>query len=354
MFGLDRRVARATWTVLVFAAVIGAAWAMRRLIALFAFSVFFAYLVFPLVKLTQRLPFAGRRWVAIGLVYVVLLLGLGSLGTAVVPRLTTEVATLTQKIPEMSAKIQSGEIVGSVLNKPGWADQRVHQLEQLVRSHAGQIIPYVQKAATAGLKLLAGAWIVVLIPIFGFFILKDAEVFVAAMSALIEDRPHRQLWRAIAADVHVLLAQYVRALVLLSLVTFGVWSALFLVMGVPYAMVLAAIGGALEFIPLVGPLTAGIVVVSTSLVAGFAHPWLLAGFIVVWRLVQDYGTSPLVMGRGIEMHPALVIFGVIAGGEIAGPVGMFLSVPAMAAVRVVWRRLQDFRARRLLRPGPGP
>jgi predicted PurR-regulated permease PerM len=271
----------------------------------------------------------------------------------VVPRLSSEVASLTQKIPDVSAQIASGEIVGNVLNKPGWADQRVGQIEQMVRSHAGQILGYVQKAATAGLKWLAGAWVVVLIPIFAFFILKDAEVFVGAISALIEDRPHRQLWRAIASDVHVLLGEYVRALVLLSLVTFGVWSVLFFVFGVPYAMVLAAIGGVLEFIPLVGPLTAGIVVVSTAIFAGFAHPWLLAGFILAWRLVQDYGTSPLLMGRGVEMHPALVIFGVIAGGEIAGPAGMFLSVPVMAAVRVVFRRVQDFHAaRQLLRP-PG-
>src|SRR5262249_58662297 len=40
------------------------------------------------------------------------------------------------------------------------------------------------------------------------------------------------------------------------------------------------------------------------------------------------------------LHPALVIFGVVAGGEIAGPVGMFLSVPAIAALRIIWRRVR--------------
>lgn len=49
------------------------------------------------------------------------------------------------------------------------------------------------------------------------------------------------------------------------------------------------------------------------------------------------------MGRGVELHPGLVIFGVLAGGEIAGPAGMFLSIPVMAGLRVVWRRLRDFR-----------
>ena len=50
------------------------------------------------------------------------------------------------------------------------------------------------------------------------------------------------------------------------------------------------------------------------------------------------------MGRGIELHPAVVIFGVIAGGEIGGPAGMFLSIPVLAALRVVWRRVRASRS----------
>jgi len=67
---------------------------------------------------------------------------------------------------------------------------------------------------------------------------------------------------------------------------------------------------------------------------------LVAAFVLVWRGIQDYACVPLIMGRGIEIHPALIIVGVLAGGEIAGVAGMFLSVPIIAAVRIVWRRLQ--------------
>jgi predicted PurR-regulated permease PerM len=86
----------------------------------------------------------------------------------------------------------------------------------------------------------------------------------------------------------------------LCCITFVVWTTVFLIGGVPYAVPLAALGGALEFIP--------------------------------------------VVGRGVELHPALVIFGVLAGGEIAGVAGMFLSVPVMAAARMIWRRLHAVRA----------
>lgn len=76
-----------------------------------------------------------------------------------------------------------------------------------------------------------------------------------------------------------------------------------------------------------------------SLLAGYDHPWLLVVFILVWRGIQDYGMSPLIMGRGIDLHPGLVIIGVLAGGELAGVAGMFLSVPVIAAGRIVWRGL---------------
>jgi predicted PurR-regulated permease PerM len=147
------------------------------------------------------------------------------------------------------------------------------------------------------------------------------------------------VWWGIAEDLHLLLGQYVRALLLLAVITFVAWSVAFLAAGVPYALVLAGIGGALEFIPVIGPLTAGVVAVAVCLFAGYDHPWLVAVFIG-WRGIQDYAINPLVMARGIDIHPALVLVGVLAGGEIAGVAGMFLSVPVIAAARIISRRLQ--------------
>ena len=344
MFYLDARAARVTWTVIVFAAGLALVYVLRMPILLFVFSLFFAYLIFPLVRLAERgLPRRAGRPVAIAVVYLVLLLALVGVGLGVGPRLTDEVTLLTQRAPEMSQKIGTGQIVTDLLRKRGWDADRLQQVEGALRAHAGQIVGYVQRGVGAALGWLAGAWVIVLVPVFAFFILKDAEPAAAGIDGLIEDPRHRELWRDIADDVHLLLGKYVRALILLSLITFVAWSAVFFVAGMPYPVGLAAIAGALEFLPIVGPLTAGALVVGVALFSGYPHPWLLVIFVLVWRGIQDYVSSPLVMGRGIELHPAVVIFGVIAGGEIAGPAGMFLSVPVLAALRIVWRRVRDAR-----------
>jgi predicted PurR-regulated permease PerM len=337
-FSLDARAARITWTILIILGAFALIYAMRRVVILVALSLFFAYLLVPLVRLTQRL--IPMRSLAIAAVYVVILTALGGAGVVIGPRLTTEAQSLAEKLPEMSSQIQSGEIVGNVLRPHGWEWREIAEIERLTRTHMGQIVGYAQHAGAELLKALAGAWVILLIPVFAFFILKDAEQLTSAAMLRLSHRTGWGMWRDLAQDVHRLLGNYVRAQLLLSLITFVMWSAVFLMAGVPYALVLAGIGGALEFIPVVGPMTAGVVAIGVSVFGGYAHPWLVVAFVLVWRGIQDYGTAPLIMGRGIEIHPALVIVGVLAGGELAGVVGMFLSVPVIAAGRIVWRRLQ--------------
>jgi len=101
---------------------------------------------------------------------------------------------------------------------------------------------------------------------------------------------------------------------------------------------------------MVGPLTAGAVIVIVAAVSGVnVLPVLI--FILAYRVFQDYILSPHLMEQGVELHPLLVLFGVFAGAEIAGIAGTFLSVPALAMVRVVYVRIRKARAGKLAPAG---
>jgi len=332
---LDPKTLRVVWTVLVVVGALALVYLLKSVLFLLIFSVVFAYVIFPLVRLTER-AMPGRRRLAIAIVYLVLIAAVSSLGALVGPRLARELTGLGQMIPGMSAQLETGRVIGRLF--PDW--RGAEMLDDLVRAHLPAVVGYAQYALTAALRWLSGAWMVILIPIFAFFFLRDAEGIAAGLAGLSRSDGRQQLSLLIARDFHTVLAEYIRSLILLCLLTFAVWSALFLLARVPYALVLAALGGTLEFLPVLGPLVAGVIVIAVALFSGFSHPWLLALFILVWRLTQDYVSSPLIMGRGVELHPALVIFGVLAGGEIAGPAGMFLSVPLIAGLRLVWRRLR--------------
>ena len=336
--GTDPATARAAWTILLITAILALVYVLRHVLLLLAFSVFFAYLIFPLVTAAERwVPGFRSRTRALALVYLVLIAALGIAGAALGPRVGSEVSGLAERVPDISKQLTSGTIMSETLQRHGIGEELTGELETTLRSHAGELLKSAQGATVALLKWLSGAWVIVLVPIFAFFIIKDGQNFIAHTAVLFERRLHRDRWHAISQDLHHLLGEYMRALVVLCLITFAVWAVLFLVARLPYPILLAAIGGALEVIPLVGPVVAGIILVSVTAFAGYGHTLAVVIFVIGWRFVQDYVTSPLVMGRGIELHPALVIFGVIAGGELAGPAGMFLSVPVIASLRVVWR-----------------
>jgi len=121
-------------------------------------------------------------------------------------------------------------------------------------------------------------------------------------------------------------------------------------MGVPYALVLGTLGGVLEFIPVVGPLAAALAIVSVALLMSYQHWLILVIFLGVWRLVQDYVSSPRIMGESMELHPLAAIFGVMAGGEVAGILGIYLSIPVMASLRIVFRRWRLYAEKKKFGP----
>jgi predicted PurR-regulated permease PerM len=133
-----------------------------------------------------------------------------------------------------------------------------------------------------------------------------------------------------------------RSLFLLSAAAFAAYAIFFSVMRMPYGILLAAAGGLLEFIPMLGPVTAVALILIVAGVAGVSLLPILA-FIVVYRVIQDYVLSPHLMGRGVQLHPLLVLLGVFAGAEIAGIAGSFLSVPVLALVRIVYLRIRKAR-----------
>jgi predicted PurR-regulated permease PerM len=130
-----------------------------------------------------------------------------------------------------------------------------------------------------------------------------------------------------------------RALVLLSLATFAAYSTFFLILGIPFGVLLAVIAMFLEFIPMIGPLTAAVIIIVVTAVSG-SHVVAIIAFLIVYRMFQDYLLSPYLMGAGVELHPLLVLFGVFAGAEIAGVAGSFLSVPVLALARIIYLHLR--------------
>lgn len=345
MLGVDSRAVRVAWSVFLIALALAVIYFIRRTLMIFTAALLLAYLLSPLVNLVGRIA-KGRvsRNLSLAVVYVLMIAALGAALGVVGSRVVDEASNLASRLPELVKRLEQP----LSLPLPEWITpvkiSVFASLRSFLEQHSKDLLPLLQRVGQELLGLIGNLAFVVLVPILSFFFLKDGGEMRQNLVALVPEGARRRLVEDIFGDVHLLLAQFMRAIVILSAATFVFYGLFFAVAGVPYAVLLACVAGVLEFIPVVGPLTASIIIL---LVAGFSgYPnllWILA-FLVLYRLFQDYVLQPYLMSSGVEVHPLLVIFGVLAGEQVGGVAGMFLSIPVIATLRVVFVRIRKARA----------
>jgi predicted PurR-regulated permease PerM len=318
-------------------------YSIRRTLFLFIVALLFAYLLLPVVDFIDRvLPMRGSRTPALAIVYVLLVAGLIFTGIEIGSQVTEQAKTLAQRVSDYLKPEQATLLPLPQPLKP-MGDRIMSVLRAEVQQHYQQILETLPQTALKAVGAAANIVFIVVVPILSFFFLKDGRALQRYVVAQVDDAVDRGLLREMATDLNLLLAGYMRALVLLGLsasVTYGVF---FTIFGVPYAVLLAVIAFPLEFIPMVGPLVSTGTVLLVAAFGGFHHMLALIAFLIVYRIIQDYVISPHLMSAGMELHPLLVIFGVFAGEQIAGVPGAFLSVPVMAVLRLLYQRVERTR-----------
>jgi predicted PurR-regulated permease PerM len=336
--------------LLLLLAVAGLLWVVYRLttvILLVVLSIFFAYLVAPLVDLVQQpLRLGGRervipRGLAIAIVYVFLFIGIGLAIYLLIPTLSAQFPEFKQQALAYYQKIR-----GSTESLNQYFRQR--RLPEGLAKYMDALLGRVGELVTVAFERMLG-WIIfvpwlVLIPILSFFFLKDADSFRRSALAML---PRGRLrWRGdeLFQDISSTLASYIRAqltacLLVGVLCTIGFW-----LIGLPSPLVLGLIAGFLEFVPLVGPLVVAILAALLGMLhVGFGRAFIVLLFLGVLRIIQDYVIYPRIIGEGIHLHPLAVILAILAGAEIAGVAGIFLAIPVIAIITVSYRHWLEHR-----------
>lgn len=326
---------------------------LTYLFFLVVLSVFFAYLIDPIVKLIRK-PFKARsidrfmpRSLAIVIAYVIVFTAVGYAISNVAPRVIDQGKEFGTNLPTYGRAIQ----------------QRANELNQ--RFDRLRIPDEVQvkinEKATAlgeditlgiGSLLLSSAtfipWLL-LIPILAFFFLKDVNLFRLAVLRAFPAGRWRFRAESVLQDVNSTLAAYTRAQLISCFLIGTICTIGFYLLGLKYALLLGILAGIFEFVPLLGPVTIGLVVILTA--AASDDPWkalYVAIFLIILRIVHDYVTYPRIVRGGIHLHPLAIILSVLAGEQVAGIPGVFISIPIVAIVTVFYRHILEHQGRRTL------
>ncbi len=334
--------------MLLFALGMGFLYAARATLIAFLFAIFFAYLMSPLVNHLEKMLKGRGRGIAV--FYILLLVLVVVFFAALGPKVTREGGRLGQSIPGLLNQLSSGQIARQLGAEHGWSEKSTQLVQSFLASHSDEITEVAQRIGLRVADVAKQAWLLFVVPVLSIFFLKDGRAFSNFLLSTIQSRPQREFLENVLNDLNRMLAHFIRAQLILAGLSLVVYSGVLWMMGVPYFLVLGTIGGLLEFIPVVGPLAAALIIVSVALITSYQHWAVLVIFLIVWRLLQDYVSSPRIMGESMELHPLAAIFGVMAGGEVAGILGVYLSIPVMASLRIVFRRWQLYTEKKNFGP----
>jgi len=331
----DRKTVSVFVTILAFAGLLAVVWMARLPLIAFIFAIFFAHLLEPMIVRCGTLFHVSRRR-SVAIVYLAIFGGLAIFAVTLAPTILDQGQRLSQTLPSLFQQIKTGSIAWQVGEQQGWSTQTERQVQRWLFLHQEDIS---QMAKDVNLRLQQLAtnipWIL-LVPVLALFFLKDEGKLRQSAVQLIGRSRDRAFLETLLDDLDTMLARYVRAQLVLSFLAFLAYTAFLFVMRFPYALAVAAIGGVLEFIPFVGPLLTLGILVSVAFLSGYSHWIAVVAFWLVWRGVQDYVNTPRVMGKGLDLHPLLAIFAILVGSEVGGVLGIFLSIPTVAALRIVW------------------
>jgi predicted PurR-regulated permease PerM len=181
-----------------------------------------------------------------------------------------------------------------------------------------------------------------LIPIYIFLFLLYRTLFITFLSKLFQPEYHEKL-QDILYQIKVSVQSYIVGLLIEMIIVSTLTSVGFMIIGLKYAIVLGLITGLLNLIPYIGILFAGILSIIATLTAS-PDITLIIGvliIVIVVQLIDNNLIVPMIVGSKVQINAFVSIVGIIVGGVIAGFSGMFLAIPIIAILKVIFDRIES-------------
>jgi len=282
-----------------------------------------------------------RSWPPALAAATVLLVFLGALGgilAVIVPQVISQVEEVAEQFSGGLQEVQDW-VGGPPLNLDDeQVGNAVDTIINRVQDNATSIANYAVSTATAVGNILLNLVLALLLT---FFFLKDGPKWVPWLAAQTGPRaaPHVA---ALSLKTWSTLSEFIRQQALVGFVDAFFIGLGLLLTGVPLVLPLAVITFFGAFVPIIGAFTAGAFAVLIALVSvGFTKALIILAVVVAVQQLEGNVLQPILQGRGLNLHAAVVILAVTGGGSLFGIIGAFLAVPVTALIAVFYRYGRD-------------
>jgi len=357
---IARFLKRLQWGLVAFAAL----WLIALLgpiLTPFVLAALLGWLGDPLV---DRLERSGRsRPVAVTLVFVLMVMLLVLVVLILVPMIERQVVTLVDALPEYRDWFMETALpwveARTGIEITSWLDpQRLFELARAHWAQAGGVATTVfGYLSTSGFAFITWMVNIVLVPILTFYFLRDWDLLVERVAAMIP-RDHIGTVSRLAKESDEVLGAFLRGQFIVMLALGAIYAAGLTMVGLNLGLLIGIVAGLISFVPYLGAATGIVLAVLAALVQaqGFDLQLLVLVGVVftVGQLIESYILTPRIVGDRIGLHPVAVIFAIMAGGQLFGFVGMLIALPVAAVGNVLLRFAHERYTQSRLYAGDGP
>ena len=264
-----------------------------------------------------------RRGLALGIVVVLSLLGLGGILYLFGARIVVQGKQLTDTLPGALDRLRG------LLSNYSWGPGVISQLQHINVGTAGG--SFLSKALGAFSSLLSVVTNLILIFFGSLYLALEPDLYLRGLLSLVPPQHRRRAAEVLAAIYdglrHWLFGQF-GAMVIVGL-AFGIALS---IIGVPAAIVLGIIAALLEFVPLIGPVIATVPAMLEALTQGISSViWVGVAFLVIQQMESNL-LVPFLQKRAVKLPPVVALFATVIFGILFGVVGLIFAVPLIVVV----------------------
>ena len=286
----------------------------------------------------------ARRGVAVSITMIGAIALIAALAATIVPTIVSQVNDFVDAVPDYVEDLSAGRGPLGFLEREYQITDRVR--DALSEAGASGVLGLSDTALAVTKGVVTAVIATVTITFLTLFMLLEGPAWMERIYSLLpEERQPR--WRGIGQDIYRTIGGYVTGNLAISFIAGVVSTAVFLALGIPYALALGLVVAILDLIPLAGATIAAILVTTVAFLDSTTSGIIVLVFFIVYQQLENHVLQPVVYGRTVQLSPLAVLIAVLIGAELAGVVGALAAIPVAGTIQVI---LQDWLKHR--RRGP--
>jgi predicted PurR-regulated permease PerM len=306
----------------------------KTVLAPFVIAIIISYVLNPVVNLlnSRKVP----RPVAVLLIYAVFIASITVILMNVIPMFIRQLKELSEHLPELgeSAQYMLNDINHNRLLPPSVREGLNKALVQLENQISESITGFVNDIGST----INSVFVAFIVPFLVFYMLKDFKLIERTTLTFVPKKHRRSMIR-LFLDIDHALGNYVRGQIIVCFIVgisayLGYW-----LIGMPYPLLFASVVAVFNIIPYLGPFLGAAPALIMAMTISWKMVLMVALVNMAVQTLESNVISPQVVGRTLHMHPLVIIFILLVGGELAGIVGLILAVPVFAVGKVVYQHV---------------